>query len=476
MKNFGKKTLSILIGICLIVSTFGFTPSVSAVAAQESDRAELQQKLDEINAKLDSLKKEKSETQEYINALDEKLSYLRSEYEITEAEAKNTTAQVEKLENNIEDNTITIADTKIEIASLEESEKDLRAQFNDTYIDYCKRMRALYVSGNFSSALGFVLESNGLADFLTKLEMVASISRRDNKLMNKVKKECDEIITTQNELKQKEQDLIKAQSILESDTANLKVQKVNLAEKQEEMKTKSENIESQQQEANALLLKINNETQHFGEFHDMTQAEIDAIDRAIGNADKKYPVTTTTTTTTTTTKKNESDNTTTTTETTTTKPSDSGSSYINLTWPCPSHTYINCGFGDYYGHTGCDFSTGGQTGYNVVAADSGTVIISTDIYCNRNTCKKSYHGGGYCSYGRYIVIRHDKPTRDGKTVYTLYAHNSQRYVSEGEHVSKGEVISASGSTGNSTGPHLHFEVRVGGYSQSYAVNPVKYLP
>lgn len=473
MKNNGRKIISIILSICMFSSVFSYA-SVPNVTAQASEREELEQKLEEINNKLDSLKKEKSETQEYINALDEKLVYLRNEYELTQAEAKNTTAQVEKLENSIEENTVTLANTKEEINTLQVNEQQLRTEFDSTYEDYCKRIRALYVSGNFSSTLEFILDSDGIYDFLTKLEMVASVTRRDSRLLKKVQKECEEIVATRNELKQKEQDLTKTQSILQSDTANLKVQKVNLAEKEKEMQKKSETIESQQQEANALLLKINNETQHFGEFHDMTQAEIDALDREFEEADKKYPVTTTTTTTT---QKHESDNTKpNTTTTTTTKPANPGSSYINLTWPCPSHKYINCGFDDYYGHTGCDFSTGGKTGYDVVAADSGIVMISRDITCNRSTCKKSYHGGGYCSYGRYIVIRHDKLTKDGKMVYTLYAHNSQRYVSEGEHVSKGEVIAASGSTGNSTGPHLHFEVRVGGSTSSYAVDPERYLP
>lgn len=472
MKTLSKRIISIILSLCLFSSVFSFA-SLPAGAAQTSDRAELEQKLDEINKKLDTLKQEKSDTQEYINALDEKLSYLRNEYEITQAEAKNTNDQVEKLENNIEENTITIANTKKEISELQISETQLRSQFDSTYVDYCKRLRALYVSGNFSSTLDFILNSNGIYDFLTKLEMIASVSRSDSKLLNKVKQECERIVATQNELKLKEQELTKKQSILQSDTANLKVQKENLAEKEKEMQKKSENIESQQQEANALLLKINNETQHFGEFHDMTQAEIDALDREFEEADQKYPASTTTTTTT---QKHETDNTKPNASTTTTRPSNPESSYISLTWPCPSYKYINCGFGDYYGHTGCDFSTGGKTGYDIVAADSGTVIKSTDIYCNRNTCKKSYHGGGYCSYGRYILIRHDHLTKDGKTVYTLYAHNSQRYVSENEHVSKGEVIAASGSTGNSTGPHLHFEVRVGGSTSSYAVDPERYLP
>ena len=64
--------------------------------------------------------------------------------------------------------------------------------------------------------------------------------------------------------------------------------------------------------------------------------------------------------------------------------------------------------------------------------------------------------GSYTSYGEYIIITH------GNGVQTLYGHCSELCVSQGQYVSQGQVIAKVGSTGNSTGPHLHFEVRVNG--------------
>ena len=69
------------------------------------------------------------------------------------------------------------------------------------------------------------------------------------------------------------------------------------------------------------------------------------------------------------------------------------------------------------------------------------------------------------SYGHYIIISH------GNGMQTLYAHNSSLLVSVGQNVKKGDVIAYSGSTGNSTGPHCHFEVRINGKQ----VNPMNYL-
>jgi LysM repeat protein len=91
--------------------------------------------------------------------------------------------------------------------------------------------------------------------------------------------------------------------------------------------------------------------------------------------------------------------------------------------------------------------------------------IGTPIYAVRaGTVKASACGWNY-GYGCYVQIDH------GNGVETIYAHNSQLFVSVGDYVEQGQTISVSGSTGNSTGPHLHFEVHVGGKRQ----NPLAYI-
>lgn len=127
-------------------------------------------------------------------------------------------------------------------------------------------------------------------------------------------------------------------------------------------------------------------------------------------------------------------------------------------WPVPGHSKINSAYGwrncPFHGrefHSGIDIDA--DYGDKIVAAASGTVILSR------------YNG----SYGYCIIISH------GGGLYTLYAHNSSLLVSSGSYVSKGQQIARAGSTGNSTGVHLHFEVRKGGNSYGSHTNPWNYL-
>jgi len=98
-------------------------------------------------------------------------------------------------------------------------------------------------------------------------------------------------------------------------------------------------------------------------------------------------------------------------------------------------------------HYGIDITN--NRGTPVQASGSGVVVFS----------------GWRGTYGKVIIISH------GYGYETVYAHNNQLYVSVGDTVEKGDVISAVGNTGNSTGPHLHFEIRLNGK----AVNPLTYL-
>lgn len=120
-----------------------------------------------------------------------------------------------------------------------------------------------------------------------------------------------------------------------------------------------------------------------------------------------------------------------------------------LAWP--TQGTITSGFGYRWGalHAGIDIAN--NVGTPIRAAKSGTVIVA------------GWNDGGY---GNWVIIDH------GGGFSTLYGHMSRVRTSEGAHVNQGDLIGDMGSTGNSTGPHLHFETRVNGTAQ----DPTRYLP
>ena len=114
-----------------------------------------------------------------------------------------------------------------------------------------------------------------------------------------------------------------------------------------------------------------------------------------------------------------------------------------LCWPLPGHTYISCHFGEVdafgnAGHRGTDIPA--PEGTPILAAHSGTVLVS----------------GWNDNYGNQVLLD------NGAGLSTRYAHMTQTAVTAGEAVTAGQVIGYVGSTGDSTGNHLHFEVMQGG--------------
>lgn len=481
MKNKGLiRMTSVLLTLCLFFTCGISTGFVSATtqSSLESQREELERKLYVTEQKLKELGKESEDTEEYIRILGEKIEFLTEQYNLSKKQAQEIESKVSALESNIATNEREIETISVEVKELEQNIATLNKEFSSVYNAYCQRIRAIYISGEQGSILSFILMSDSVSNFLTRMQMISAVSRQDGELLDEVQQQTSEIMSVKKKLDDKNQKLKTSQSTLKESKTKLKEQRITLLKNQEEMEAQQAVIEKQQQEQNKHLEQLHAKTKQYGEFRDITQAELDEIDADIEAAARKYVPTTTTTTTkkrtttTTTTKPSttshgEESTTHKTETTTTTTTTTAGSSYLKLTYPCPKYTKITCGFGAYEGHTGCDFSTYGNENQKIVAAESGTVIISTDL---------TNPDGSYRSYGRYIVIAHDKKTSSGKSVYTLYAHNNARLVSAGQYVKKGQQIARSGSTGNSTGPHCHFEVRVGGTSQSYAQNPANYLP
>lgn len=448
-----KKQLCVLLASLFLFSCAAPITSVSASVSAEEEKAALEQRIKETEGRLAELKEKSAGTQEYLNTLNDKIVYLEKQIDFVSNEVENDKKQIEELKIKAAETEKAIENAQKDIIALSVRLEEASKEFSKSYQQFCKRARAMYVSGE-TSLLAFLLTSSDISAFLTRFEMVKRVSQSDSDLLSSIDGEIKEINSSKEELTRKTQELEESRISLAEAKKELEAAVPALEEKQKSLSEKRAEISSEYDEANVLLKTLNEKTGNYTEYLQNDKELMQELDEEILAAAKEYEDKTKETTT-------QAAPSSETTKSTTA----SASSVLSLIYPVPSQTTITCAFHGYSGHSGADFSC--DTGSTVVAAESGTVIISSDLV-NAD--------GAYRSYGRYIVIMHDKKTASGQTVYTLYAHNSKRLVSEGQYVEKGQEIAKSGSTGNSTGPHLHFEVRTPTARYADCVDPAEYLP
>lgn len=489
-KRFFTEILAVLLAAVFFAAYPAHIVAVAADTAQsdeyagmtnEEKQAAIEQKIKELDSKLSTLGKESKETKEYIDALDEKISYLKKQLDYSENKIEESKQKIEDLQQQYKDNEAQIAELTTDVANLEAQNAQLEQTFSQSLALYYQRIRAIYISGE-TNTVALLLTCPDLSTLFTRYEMIKRISKSDKELLQSVQSQASELSKTKLEMQDKQTTLQNDQIVLKTTQQNLTTSISTLETQQEDYSKKQDAYQSQKSESDKLLKQLDDQKQTYSEYRNQDQAELDAVNAEIAKAaeaykkkleaEKKKTTTTKPTTTKATTTKNsdeddKNDTSSTTKHTTTSTTRQESGNKLRMTYPVPSQTTITCGYGSagYSGHTGVDFSCAANS--KVVAAESGYVIISKDL---------TNSDGSYRSYGRYIVIMHDKTDSAGNYVYTLYAHNNTRLVSAGQYVKKGQQIAWSGSTGNSTGPHCHFEVRTPTADYSDCVNPTFYLP
>lgn len=420
-KHYTRRLLCVLLSLTLFTGTLGY--SLSASAASQADVDALQDKIDAAQDKIDSLEKQKkqyvNDNAQYIETLNAQIDAYEAKIDYLEKESDELRSNISSLQKKIDQVEENIAATQAEIDEITKEIEEKQAEFDKSYDAYCERLRAMYVSGSVTE-LEVLLTCDDISSMLTRAEMLQSVSEQDSKMLQS-------LMDIMEEIEEDRQTLTKKKTQLDDDKASLESQKKDLDDQKAELEANLAEVKSENAEYQSALNEYNSKISSFDSSissarqskkeYEKEQAEIEA---EIREAEKHY----------------------------------SGGNYNTgsgtLAWPTYSHS-ISAGF-PYYSsgayHSGVDFPV--PIGTAVHAADSGVVITVKRLTT---------------SYGQYIIISH------GNGMQTLYAHNSQLLVSVGQNVSKGQLIAYSGSTGNSTGPHCHFEVRINGK----AVNPMNYL-
>lgn len=418
----------------------------------EQQKKDIKKMLEENKKKLEKFSKSAEDTEAYINALDERIGFINEELNILDKEVAEAQAKVNELNKQIEPLEKELAVLQKEFDKAKVKYDKLQNSFNNTYEAYCLRMRALYISGN-SSIIAALLTSEDISQFLSRLEMIKAVAKSDTQLLKEVNEKMDEIVNQQDGLNQRKADLTTAQSKLNTKRNQLKAEKDKIVANQNEIAAKKVQLANDRAESDRLFAEYSKQAMIYTEFRNedeevikQVNAEIDALLSGLKDPSEV------------TTAQNPEHNAD---DVTGTYEGDgdlfSGSdAALSLCYPVPGHTGVSAPFGHYSNgrpHTGMDFPC--PIGSKVVATQKGIVI----------TVKRLNY-----SYGYYVMVYHGTDSR-GRKIVTLYAHNSSILVSVGQSVKKGQQIAKSGSTGNSTGPHCHFEVIIDGVK----VNPKNYL-
>lgn len=393
--------------------TFVMVFSLALGALPVQARAVTQSEIDALKEERDKIAQQKAAQQAIVDDLEaQHASVLERKLAMDERNAYT----LEQMELNKQE--IALYDQMIE----EKAQEVVEAKrLEDEQLErYRTRVRSMEENGNYGF-LALILKATDLGEFLTAIDDIGEIMESDRQL---------------------EDEYIAAREHTEQVKADYEAYKAELEARQEKLRAEQIELQKQIDEATGLIAQLmediegnSEELAKLQEAQDATQKEIDEmvaeLERQRREEEERR-------------RQEEAAN----------NPGGSGgggggtaTGTGSFGWPVPSCTYITSKFGPRYHpvtgayqstHTGLDI--GASHGATIVASDGGTVTTA------------GVKGG----YGNCVMIDH------GNGYYTLYGHMSSIAVSVGQSVSKGDTVGYVGSTGVSTGPHCHFEIRVNG--------------
>ena len=407
------KEISLKIFVAIVIAIMlGLQTSLSYAVSQE-DIDSIDSQIEEKKEELNNIQTEKSETMKQVEELNTKISDYQAQ--IDEIDVK-----INDLNNKIQESEIRIQEAQ---DNYDKQEELLEA-----------RLVANYEAGE-TSFLDVLLSSDSITDLISNYYLVTEIATNDAELLDKIQKEKEEIeaMKTSLETSKKELDTSKAEK--QSVSTQLQSSKAEKDQYVTKLTADEQAIQSQIDELNEANKSID--------------AEIKQKEAEMKRKLEEYK------------KQQQQNNSSSSSGSNGGTSTDGGAvSSSGFIYPVPSAysritTGINYSSGQYHGAV--DFGSAGINGQPVYAVADGIVYTAKALTT---------------SYGNYVIIMHDNG------LYTLYAHGQAGSirVSEGQRVTQGQQIMNIGSTGNSSGPHLHFEVRVSPGTYDCRRNPMNYLP
>ncbi|WP_188206691.1 murein hydrolase activator EnvC family protein [Alkalibacillus aidingensis] len=445
-----KKAISFLTLILLLASTLTFS-EIGSVEGQT---------LEEIEEELREVERERQNVNQELSSLQDRLSEIEAQQAETKSELDQIVGEIEQTELEIQQKELDIDITETEIKQLEEEINvleeeiaDLESEIEqleeeiviteeriDQREDLLKnRLRALQRNGGSVQYIEVVLGAKDFGEFISRASAASKLMDQDQSIISDHFDDKEYLEETVATVEQSKLEVEGNKEEVEGNKTELEDKHNTLMTQKQELDSLVASLEQRREEQNVVLASLEEEEDHIEDIQLSLEEEEELLSRresVLEDAKRAAQ-------------------------------SDSGGSSSFMT---PTTGYISSHFNPnrvhpIYGtarpHNGVDIANSRGTAINVAATgvvyDTITGCVEGNMSC----------GGGF---GNAVFVSH---VVNGEQFDTVYAHLQSVQVNPGQTVSQGQQVGTMGSTGSSTGPHLHFEIHPGGYGN--AVNPMNYI-
>lgn len=412
-----RKKISFMLTLVFVLSL-----STQAFGATNTQIDKNNSMINELNQDKSDLENEKQQVNEDILIILNDIQSKETEINAVQEDIDNLQSQINQLQDDIDNTTSNILKAEEEIKEIEDEyiEKEKEQKEKEDLLQ--KRLRRNYINNTYNEFLGVIVDSSSISEMLSKVKYVTDIIQTDNDAIHYLK-------DLKTDLKKSEEKLNKDKKSLSDHENTLKFQQKNIKEKQDLIIAQKNKLDSEYQDLENL------ENQKQQTINDINKKQSDIMNQISDIMDINEQL------------ENQ------------TEGIANSDGYSNPThksqFISPIQGRLTCAYGPRIHpitnqagmHTGIDLAN--VSGTPIKASDDGKIIMA------------KYYG----AYGNCIIIDH------GNGFSTLYGHQSAFAVKLGDYVTKGQTIGYVGSTGWSTGPHLHFEIRINGKH----VNPKNYI-
>ena len=405
--------------------------AIPTTVSAEDSISDLEQQLQQLEQENEKYQKILDDTKSDIAEKEEYKSALVSKVQVLDEKIAVTREKISSLNDDIKE-------------KQDAYDKGL-SEVEDQFDALANRLRILYMSGN-ATDLEIIFGAKDFSDLIDKMELVKSLANSDKELISEIQTKLDELSTKKKSLEADKKDLETQQASLKSDQDEFNKL---ISDNDEILKNLYASNSEAQNSLESAALQSDEIEAKISQYYAAQKAAAEHAAQASQSSSSSGS--------------SSSSSSSSSSGSSSSGSSSSGSSSVivpsgsGFAWPTPGFVSRSSEWfedREVYNHGGIDIAGAGIMGTPVVAAADGTVV-ATNSSCTHNW-GKSYSCGCGGGYGNYVMISH----AGGKM--TVYGHLTSLTVSTGQTVSRGQVIGYVGSTGNSTGPHLHYECRLNG--------------